>query len=111
MGGMQDLGPVLVEPAEPVFHASWEARVFGIGAIVTLQGLANTNTVRHAIERMDPAHYESYTQPKHLKRRLRTRIALSVDPSNWERAETCGRRPARGVGCVCRSSQVKREDT
>jgi hypothetical protein len=31
---------------------------------------------------------ESYTQPKHLKRRLRTRIALSVDLSNWERAET-----------------------
>jgi hypothetical protein len=36
--------------------------------------------------------FESYTQPKHLKRRPRTRIALSVDPSNWERAETCGRR-------------------
>lgn len=54
---MQDFGPVLVEPAEPVFHALWEARVFGIGGIVSLQGLANTNTVRHAIERMDPAHY------------------------------------------------------
>ncbi len=54
---MQDFGPVLAEPAEPVFDASWEGRVFGIGGIVTLQGLANTNTVRHAIERMDPAHY------------------------------------------------------
>lgn len=57
LGGMQDFGPVLAEPAEPVFDASWEGRVFGIGGIVTLQGLANTNTVRHAIERMDPAHY------------------------------------------------------
>jgi nitrile hydratase subunit beta len=54
---MQDFGPVLAEPAEPVFDASWEGRMFGIGGIVTLQGLANTNTVRHAIERMDPAHY------------------------------------------------------
>jgi nitrile hydratase subunit beta len=54
---MQDFGPVLAEPAEPAFHAPWEGRVFGIGAIVTLQGLANTNSVRHAIERMDPAHY------------------------------------------------------
>jgi nitrile hydratase len=54
---MQDFGLVSVEAAEPVFHASWEARVFGIGGIVTLQGLANTNSVRHAIERMDPAHY------------------------------------------------------
>src|SRR5947199_102992 len=57
LGGMQDFGPVLVERSEPVFHASWEARVFGIGGIVTLQGLANTNKVRHAIERMDPSHY------------------------------------------------------
>jgi nitrile hydratase len=57
LGGMQDFGPVLADLAEPVFHASWEARVFGTGAIVTLQGLASTNTFRHAIERMDPAHY------------------------------------------------------
>jgi nitrile hydratase beta subunit len=57
LAGMQDFGPVLAEPDEPPFHASWEARVFGIGAIVTLQGLANTNTFRHAIERMDPVHY------------------------------------------------------
>jgi len=54
---MQDFGPVWVEPTEPVFHAAWEARVFGIGAIVSLQGLANNNSFRHAIERMDPAHY------------------------------------------------------
>jgi nitrile hydratase subunit beta len=57
LGGMEDFGPVVVEPAEPVFHASWEGRVFGIGGILTMRGLANTNTVRHAIERMDPAHY------------------------------------------------------
>jgi nitrile hydratase subunit beta len=57
LGGMQDFGPVSVEPTDPVFHAVWEARVFGLGAIVTLQGLANTNSFRHAIERMDPAHY------------------------------------------------------
>ena len=54
---MQDFGPVLAEAAEPVFGSPWEGRVFGIGGIVTLQGLVNTNTVRHAIERMDPAHY------------------------------------------------------
>jgi nitrile hydratase len=54
---MEDFGPVVVEPDEPVFHASWEGRVFGIGGILTVQGLASTNTVRHAIERMDPAHY------------------------------------------------------
>jgi nitrile hydratase subunit beta len=54
---MEDFGPVVVEPAEPVFHARWEGRVFGIGGILTLQGLASTNSVRHTIERMDPSHY------------------------------------------------------
>jgi nitrile hydratase len=57
LGGMEDFGPVVLEPAEPVFHAPWEGRVFAIGGILTAQGLASTNTVRHAIERMDPAHY------------------------------------------------------
>jgi nitrile hydratase subunit beta len=57
LGGMQDFGPVFVEPAEPAFHAPWEARMFGVGVVVTLQGLANANTLRYAIERMDPAHY------------------------------------------------------
>jgi nitrile hydratase subunit beta len=57
LGGMEDFGPIVVEPAEPAFHAPWEGRVFAIGGILTAQGLASTNTVRHAIERMDPAHY------------------------------------------------------
>ncbi len=57
LGGMEDFGPVVVEPAEPVFHAPWEARVFGLGGILTVQGLASTNSVRHAIERMDPSRY------------------------------------------------------
>jgi nitrile hydratase len=59
LGGMQDFGPIVVERADPVFHAPWEGRVFAIGGILTMQGLASTNTVRHAIERMDPAHYLS----------------------------------------------------
>jgi nitrile hydratase len=54
---MDDFGPIVVERGEPVFHASWEGRIFGIGGILAVQGLASTNTVRHAIERMDPAHY------------------------------------------------------
>jgi nitrile hydratase subunit beta len=54
---MEDFGPVVVEPHETVFHAPWEGRVFAIGGILTAQGLASTNAVRHAIERMDPAHY------------------------------------------------------
>jgi nitrile hydratase len=57
LGGMEDFGRVAYEPDEPVFRAGWEGRVFGIGAILALQGLASGNRIRHAIERMDPAHY------------------------------------------------------
>jgi nitrile hydratase len=57
LGGMEDFGPVVVEREERVFHSPWEGRVFAIGGILTVQGLASTNTVRHAIERMDPEHY------------------------------------------------------
>ena len=54
---MQDFGPVVVEQDEPVFHAAWEERVFGLVAIVSAQGLYSVNAFRHAIERMEPAHY------------------------------------------------------
>jgi nitrile hydratase len=57
LGGMEDFGPVVIEPAQPVFHAPWEGRVFAIGAVLTARGLASPNSVRHAIERMDPVHY------------------------------------------------------
>ena len=56
MGGMTCFGPVIREKDEPLFHASWEQRVFamlmlGMGRLDTLDAF------RHAIERMDPAHY------------------------------------------------------
>jgi nitrile hydratase beta subunit len=54
---MQDFGPVLVEPREPVFHAAWEERVFGVTATMGLHRLYSVNAFRHAIERMDPVHY------------------------------------------------------
>ena len=30
MGGMHGFGPIVREANEPLFHAAWEARVFGI---------------------------------------------------------------------------------
>jgi nitrile hydratase subunit beta len=56
MGGMTCFGPVVREKDEPLFHAPWERRVFamtmlGMGRVATLDGF------RHAVERMDPAHY------------------------------------------------------
>ena len=38
MGGMQGMGPILVEKNEPVFHARWEARVIAIRRLVGASG-------------------------------------------------------------------------
>ena len=65
LGGKQGFGPVVVETDEPVFHAPWERRVFGVAAGLSLAGLWNMGRFRHAIERMDPAHYLSSAYYEH----------------------------------------------
>lgn len=54
MGGMHGFGPVVVEPDEPVFHETWEARVFGIAQ--SFRG-GNIDANRHALELLDPVTY------------------------------------------------------
>lgn len=55
LGGMDGFGPVEVEANEPVFHAAWERLVFGL--VAGRSALGNVHGFRHAIERMEPAHY------------------------------------------------------
>lgn len=57
LGGMHGHGPVLREENEPVFHADWERRVFGIMLSLMGTGRFNVDTFRHTIERMGPAEY------------------------------------------------------
>jgi nitrile hydratase len=57
LGGMDGLGPVEVEAGEPTFHEPWERTVFGLTAAVSTRRIWNVHAFRHAIERMDPAHY------------------------------------------------------
>jgi nitrile hydratase beta subunit len=64
MGGMTCFGPIVREKNDPLFHASWEKRVFA----VTMLAMGNIDTIdgfRHAIERMDPVHYLSSTYYEH----------------------------------------------
>lgn len=57
LGGMEGFGDVVREENEPVFHEQWESRVLGM-ALAFLPGAGVTiDEFRHAIERMDPAHY------------------------------------------------------
>lgn len=57
LGGMHGLGPINPEPNEPVFHEEWERRMFGLFIATFAGGHFNVDQFRHAIERMNPAHY------------------------------------------------------
>jgi len=58
LGGMAGFGAVEVERDEPRFHESWEATAFRLlNASVALLRAFNADEYRHAVERMDPAHY------------------------------------------------------
>ncbi len=66
LGGKQGFGPVEVEPDEPVFHEDWERKARGL-TFATLANVPNPSTskFRHAIERMEPAHYLSSSYYEH----------------------------------------------
>lgn len=74
LGGMDGFGPVVVERDEPVFHAPWEARVFGLLFGVTMH--TGAHLYRHAVERMDPAHYLS---APYYERMLTGILTLAVE--------------------------------
>ncbi len=57
LGGMHGFGPLEVEADEPVFHADWERRVFGMFAPLSALGKFNLDELRHAIERMGAPAY------------------------------------------------------
>ena len=88
LGGMDGFGPVEVEANEPVFHQPWERVVFGLVVAMSAQRLSNTHTFRHAIERMDPAHYRGSPYYEHWLTALAT---LLVEKGVVTRAELEGK--------------------
>ncbi|MGH2690304.1 MAG: nitrile hydratase subunit beta [Actinomycetota bacterium] len=59
MGGAHGFGAVVPEPAEPVFHAEWERRVFALALAMGSTGEWNVNAARFARESIPPADYLS----------------------------------------------------
>jgi len=59
LGGVHGLGPIDPEPEseEPVFHADWERRVFGLVLATSALGRWNIDMARHSRERQHPADY------------------------------------------------------
>ena len=56
MGGMQDMGPIKYEKNEPVFHATWEGRVYAMSAAVTATRKVRLG-LRPPIENLPAAEY------------------------------------------------------
>jgi nitrile hydratase subunit beta len=57
MGGMHGMGPIQHEENEPVFHARWEGRIFGITLAIGAWKKWNIDAGRHMIEQIPPADY------------------------------------------------------
>jgi len=76
MGGMHGFGPVEREPDEPVFHAGWEKRVWGLSRACVAQRVFNQDEARHGIERMDPV---AYLRSSYYERWLERTVRLLVE--------------------------------
>ncbi|MFO1049625.1 MAG: nitrile hydratase subunit beta [Geminicoccaceae bacterium] len=61
MGGMHGFGPVVAEANEPVFHETWERRMFGIRRAMTSPPGSTIDQLRHQRELMPPAAYLSWS--------------------------------------------------
>ena len=57
MGGMHGFGPVEPEENEPVFHAPWEGRVYGMVQALGPHRIHDPHGMRFALESLKPATY------------------------------------------------------
>lgn len=88
MGGMQDMGPVRHEPNEPVFHASWERRMFALFNALDL----SWPVMRHQIDLIPPA---TYLRVSYFERWLSAIVPLTINagmltPSEIETGKVIG---------------------
>jgi nitrile hydratase beta subunit len=65
LGGMHGFGPVAAEHGEPVFHADWERRAFGLTLAMGAWRRWNLDMSRFAREQMPPAEYLATTYYEH----------------------------------------------
>jgi nitrile hydratase len=65
LGGMHGFGPVVAEPDEPVFHADWERRAFGLTLAMGAWRRWNLDMSRSEREQMPPADYLATSYYEH----------------------------------------------
>ena len=64
MGGMDGFGPVRPAPNEPVFHETWQGRVYAFTRALGYAGEWTIDESRHTQERLPPATYLSVSYYK-----------------------------------------------
>ncbi len=95
LGGMHGIGRIVREKDEPVFHADWERRMFGLFIAAFAGGHYNVDEFRHAIERMDPAEYLTSSYYEHWLHSLET---LLVEKGVIKKDELDAKRAALAKG-------------
>jgi nitrile hydratase subunit beta len=74
MGGQQNMGPVEHEKDEPVFHASWEGRVYALNRAMRAWGRWSLDADRHALEIMPPIDYLRMSYYERWLNKLETQV-------------------------------------
>lgn len=93
MGGMQGMGPIRREENEPVFHETWEGRIFAITRAMGAWRKWNIDAGRHAIELIPPAEY---LRMSYYERWIERNIRLMVEHGLVTRQEVETGKPAAG---------------
>lgn len=57
LGGRHGMGPINIDPKQPIFRADWERRIFAMFILAFAGGHFNIDQFRAAIEKMTPAEY------------------------------------------------------
>jgi len=83
-GGRHGYGPIDIDPEQPIFHADWERRMFGMFILAFGGGHFNIDQFRSTIEQMRPAEYLESTYYEHWLHALET---LCVESGTLTRKE------------------------
>jgi nitrile hydratase len=84
LGGKQGYGRVHYTLDSTAFHNAWEVRVNSLYAFAVRSGIFNMDEYRHAIERMQPAHYLTAS---YYERSLTSLATLCVEKGVLTREE------------------------
>jgi nitrile hydratase len=93
LGGMHGMRLVLPEPNEPVFHETWEARMYALAFAASAWGKWNVDAYRSAIERTPPA---DYLRMSYYEKWLAALLILLEESGLASRAELESGHPAAG---------------